>query len=116
VIGTAIRIVAIGCCLIIVVSFGEFVSDEAAGASRHQVVLINSEAVSQPSAEQQRLRDKAHGSIGGFFDDANDTLLSPFAGAVSSGSAWVQRGVPALLGLLIYGAGLGVLGRFVRMR
>ncbi len=40
-------------------------------------------------------------------------LLSPFAGlAEGAGSQWVRRGVPALLALLVYGFGLGLLARF----
>ena len=41
-------------------------------------------------------------------DDANDTLVEPFAPVVDgAGSKWVRRLVPALLALLVYGFGLG---------
>ena len=42
-------------------------------------------------------------------DDANDLLLQPFSGLVNSPSNWVMHGVPALLALLVYGLGLGLL-------
>jgi hypothetical protein len=46
-------------------------------------------------------------------DDANDVLLRPFA-PVSDGadSAWMRRGVPAVLGLLSYGFVLGFAARY----
>jgi hypothetical protein len=40
-------------------------------------------------------------------------LLAPFAGLIDSDSAWVNRGVPALLALLLYGAGLGLLANML---
>jgi hypothetical protein len=46
-------------------------------------------------------------------DDANDVLLAPFASVIDSDSAWVNHGVPALLGLLLYGVGLGLLANMV---
>ena len=45
-------------------------------------------------------------------DDANDVLLKPFASiADSSSSKWVRRTVPALLALIVYGLGFGMLAR-----
>ena len=46
-------------------------------------------------------------------DDANDVLLRPFAGLVDSDSAWVNHGMPAVLALLIYGFGLGMLANML---
>jgi hypothetical protein len=36
-------------------------------------------------------------------------LLGPFAALVGSENAWVMHGVPALMALLLYGLGLGLL-------
>ena len=50
-----------------------------------------------------------------YIDDANDVLLRPFAGLVANDtSRWVQRGVPALLGLLVYGFLLSFFARYAR--
>jgi hypothetical protein len=40
-------------------------------------------------------------------------LLAPFSDVVSSNDSWVIRGVPTLLGLLVYGLGLGMLANFL---
>ena len=46
-------------------------------------------------------------------DDANDVLLRPFVDLVDSKSAWVNHAIPALLALLIYGLGLGLLANLL---
>ena len=44
-------------------------------------------------------------------------LLAPFAGVSDDSSdRWEQRGYPTLLGLLVYGFGLGYLARFMTAR
>ena len=40
-------------------------------------------------------------------------LLGPFDDLVGSSNVWVERGLPALLGLLLYGVGLGMLANFL---
>ena len=47
-------------------------------------------------------------------EDANDVLVGPFTGLVeSSTDRWVTHGVPALLALLLYGLGLGMLANML---
>ena len=49
--------------------------------------------------------------------DANDVLLRPFATvAQASPSKWMRRSVPALLALLVYGFGFGLLARLATGR
>ncbi len=49
-------------------------------------------------------------------DDVNDALTSPFQSVVSSKNEWVERSIPMLLALLLYGFGLGYLSRFATGR
>ncbi|MEJ7798738.1 MAG: hypothetical protein WKF42_09585 [Solirubrobacteraceae bacterium] len=46
----------------------------------------------------------------------NDVLPTPFADIAEPGSRWVQRAVPTLLGLFVYGFMLAYLARFARGR
>ena len=112
-----LRIVAIVISLILIVSFALFAIDELNGATqRNEAKLaLDLEANPPPAAERQRERD--HGSVREAIDDADDVVVSPFSGIASSSSdRWVQRGVPALLALIVFGFGLGFLARFTRGR
>ena len=66
-----------------------------------------------PSAAQEAARERTHGKVRETIDDANDVLLRPFVDLVDSDSAWVNHGVPAILALLIYGLGLGLLANML---
>ena len=102
--------------LIIGAGFCMFALDEfnrASSAQRNQLAGYEKTA---PSAPGERAREKRNSTAREYIDDANDILLKPFAGVVNSGSRWVQRGVPTLLGLLIYGFLLAYLARFMRGR
>jgi uncharacterized protein YjbJ (UPF0337 family) len=90
-------------CAILVVSFVLFAVDQAKGGAKHQadkVVGINDPA---PPPQTERQREKAHGKVRETIDDADDVLIAPFAGVVTSGSVWAKRGVATLLALLVYG-------------
>jgi hypothetical protein len=111
-----LRILAIVLSLIIVAGFGMFALDEfnrASSAQRNE--LAGYEQV-DPTPVGERQREQRHSVAREYIDDANDILLKPFAGIVDSGSRWVQRGVPTLLGLLLYGFALGYVARFSRGR
>lgn len=114
-----IRIAATIACVFVALGFGAFVIDQARGASKASVSGINGDPAtfSNPSPDQERLREKQHTKVREFIDDVNDVLLSPFAGLVdSSKSKWVRRLIPALLALLVYGFGGGFLSRFAAGR
>lgn len=64
-------------------------------------------AVPEPAVE--RVREATHSSARELLDDADDLLLTPFAGLVDSDSVWVSRVVAGLLALLVYGLGGGLL-------
>jgi hypothetical protein len=107
-----VRLVAIVCSLLILASFGLFAIDQFQGASRQQQQLAEGQTSSpgelpQPHRQHQPRR---------FIDGAARTLIEPFSGLVSSKSAWVNRTLPTVIGLLVYGLGLGMLSRYARAR
>ena len=124
---SALRLASIACCGVLLISFGAFASDQAGEGSKQTVANIDAansgRTVSEtelndpsPTASAERAREKEHGSLREKVDDANDALVSPFAGVVGSDSVWAQRVVTGLLGFLVFGLGLGYLARLVAAR
>lgn len=111
-----LRTFAILASLFVIAGFGLFVIDEAQSASDQTTEAIAGQKASRiadPSPEEERAREAAHAAPREVVDDVNDVLLSPFAVvAEGSSSQWARRGVPALLALLVYGFGVGMLARF----
>jgi hypothetical protein len=111
-----IRICAITAAVLVAASFVLFAIDQSSAGTKAQVdtvqqgsaVNVQSDAdvdVPSPSAAVERIREQRHSSMRENIDDANDILVSPFTSVVSSGSIWAQRGVSALLALLLFGLG-----------
>jgi predicted PurR-regulated permease PerM len=112
-----LRAVAVVTSLIIVISFVMFAVDKLNESSAQQQRQLTQEIEQpSPSATGEREREKRHGDVREAIDDADDFLLSPFKDVVSSSDTWVTRGVPSLIGLLVYGFLLGFLARFMRGR
>jgi hypothetical protein len=112
-----LRTVAIVVSLVVVVSFGLFAIDELSGAAKRNEAKLSQDLEANPPPAAEHQREKDHGAVREAIDDANDVLVSPFTEIVSSSDTrWVQRGVPALLALLVFGLGLGFLARFARGR
>jgi hypothetical protein len=109
--------------LVIVISFALFAIDQARDGSKQQVAKLGSKLeptnaatnVNQadPSPLAERAREKKHGDVREAIDDVNDVLVSPFSGVVDSNSIWVQRGVPSLIALLLFGVGLRILATYL---
>ena len=112
-----LRFLAIALSLIIAISFTLFALgdiDRASKASEHRVAGYTA---TNPSAAGERERERRHSGAREVIDDVNDALLAPFAGvSENETSRWARRGFPALLGLLVYGFGLGYLARFMTAR
>jgi hypothetical protein len=108
-----LRYLAIVLSAIIAMGFILFVVTDSGRASNEQIDHINSFAATPPPAGE-RAREQRNGKVHEYIDDANDVLLKPFSGVTDSSSRWVERGVPTLLGLLVYGFMLGYLARFAR--
>jgi hypothetical protein len=108
----ALRAIAVVTSVIIALSFILFAAEEVSDASKQQQT-----AVVDPGPRAGQARAQRHTKAREAIDDANDVVLRPFAGLVEgSSSAWVQRGVPTLLGLLLYGIGLAYLARLLQVR
>jgi hypothetical protein len=110
---SALRLVALVCAALVVVSFGLFARDQASGASERQQQTIAAGTSRVPGAAAQ---PKRHGQPRRFIDDAARTLESPFAHLVDSSDGWVKHGIPTVLGLALYGFGLGFLARYAHGR
>ena len=116
--GAAIRFVAIAISVVVVLGFAMFAIDETDKGSKTQQAKLERElgTTSVPVAPNEReeaLREADHGTVREAIDDANDVLLRPFAELIDSNSGWVNHGIPALLALLIYGFGLGMLANML---
>jgi hypothetical protein len=112
--GSLIRFVAIGISLVVVLGFAMFAIDEADKGSKQQAKLERELGTTvAPDERQEAARERGHSAVREAIDDANDVLLRPFADLVDSDNAWVNHGIPALLALLIYGFGLGLLANML---
>ena len=100
VIGSILRGASVVAACLVVLGFVYFAADETAKGSSEQVAGLTDEVL---VAESER--EKQNGSLREFVEDANDLLLSPFDNMIISDDAWVSNGVPALLGVLVYGLG-----------
>jgi hypothetical protein len=115
-----LRTAAIVASAIVLVSFGLFAIDETRDASNRSVAGIaglDATRAANPTASEERARERAHSKAREAIDDADDILVTPFAPVTDgSSSSWARRGVPTLLALLVYGFGLAFLARFMRGR
>jgi hypothetical protein len=115
-----LRTVSIVASAIVLLSFALFAIDETRDASEKSaagIAGLDATRASDPSARQERARERAHSRAREAVDDADDVLVAPFAPLTkNTSSSWVARGVPTLLALLVYGFGLGFLARYARGR
>jgi hypothetical protein len=107
----ALRAIAIVLSAFITLSFVLFAVENLRDASEAQ-----RSAVIDPGAAAEEQRAEGHTAVREAIDDVNDVVLRPFAGVADSDNEWVQRIVPALLGLLLYGFGLAFLARMIEVR
>ena len=121
--GAFIRIVAIVTSSIVLLGFGFFAVDEMDKGSKTQQQALAKELSTtaapvdvvpvSPTPDEENAREAQNSSVREVVDDANDVLLAPFAGLIDSDSNWVQHGIPALIALLLYGVGLGILANLL---
>ena len=110
-----LRILAIALSLVVAAGFTLFAIDDFDRASNESRDRITGSEAADPTPAAERTREERNSRAREVIDDANDVLLKPFAGIVDNDpSRWVRRGVPTLLGLLVYGFLLGYLARFTR--
>jgi len=117
VIGIVLRWFSIAATAILLLSFGLFAIDQAYKGSSQQVAKIGYANEAQASARDninqanptpriERARERRHLSPREALDDVNDLLISPFAGITDSTSIWLQRGLPTMIALLVFGVGV----------
>ena len=119
--GAIIRLAAILMSAFVLFGFAFFATDELDRGSKTQQQALDNElagVTTDPdpiarTSEDEAAREAAHSTFRELVDDANDLLLAPFVDLVDSGDAWVTRGVPTLLALLLYGVGLGYLANLL---
>jgi hypothetical protein len=133
VISSVLRLASLACIAVVVISFAAFASDRAGSGSRQTIEQLaaadgpgaggggRAQRVTvdvdrpNPGTRVEKLRERDHGKAREMVDDANDELTSPFQGVVS-GDIWTVRIVEGLLALLVFGAGVGFLGRVAALR
>lgn len=115
-----LRYLAIVCSLIAGLGWLLFALDQTSEASKASAAEISGATIRttvDPDPEVEAAREQAHGDVREWIDDANDVLLRPFTEvAASNSNEWVRRSIPALLAVLLYGFGLGVLARYLAGR
>jgi hypothetical protein len=97
------------CCLLVLASFTLFVHDQLVTGSKHQQALVSSTTVATPANTPHKAGQPRRFIVGAAHD-----LTSPFDSIVASDNAWVNHGLPTVIGLLLYGAGLGFAARFTK--
>ena len=94
------------CCVLIIASFAFFAVDQVSGASSQQVAEISTPVTSSPAKQAH------HGALRRFVDDAARDLTYPFHSLARTSSDWANELLLLVLGLTIYGVGLGYLARY----
>ena len=119
--GSFVRLIAIVCSGLVLLGFAYFATDEMSRGSQTQQNALGAELASEPnpapvapSPDEEAARERVNGKFREAVEDANDVLIGPFANLVDgSGSRWVTHGIPAVLGLLLYGFCLGMLANML---
>ncbi|MGH2905746.1 MAG: hypothetical protein ACRDKI_03135 [Solirubrobacterales bacterium] len=117
---SAIRIVSKVICLVLIVSFGMFVIDEATSASKNQTAVATQNSTTKVTRDiHGREYNPNQTKLRARIDQANDTLTKPAERLVQSTSGatspWIQRGVPFLLGLLLFGFLMHMLANWLEL-
>ncbi|HWH96128.1 MAG TPA: hypothetical protein VNT03_19860 [Baekduia sp.] len=111
----ALRLGAIVCSLLVIAGWAWFAIDEISAASEQSQAEIAGQQAARtasPDPDQEREREQVNSRVHEYVDDANDVLLRPFSPLTEdSSSKWVRRSIPALIALIVYGFGLGLLAR-----
>jgi hypothetical protein len=119
--GSAIRLLAILASGIVLLGFALFALDEMKRGSQNQQNALASElradaddpTLIAPGPREEMLRERRNSAFRESIDDAGDVLLLPFRDVIASDNVWVERGVPTLLGLLLYGLVLGLVANLL---
>ncbi len=112
---TFVRICAVTAGLLLLASFATFAIDQTQKGSDGQLRKVKHDAVApaspgpidqpSPAAPVEQVRERVHTQVREMIDDANDVLVSPFAGIVTSRDPWGPRIVSGGLAFLLFGVG-----------
>ena len=122
--------ISVICCGFVVVSFVLFADAKLSSASSHQAGLIappKTLATTTPTGAlgltttaattpAPAARPHEKGQPRAFIDGVASALESPFTSLSRSDDDWLKHIVPLLCALLVYGAGIGFLGRWAAGR
>ena len=121
-----VRLVALSAAAIVAASFLAFAIVELQSGSEDQINRIDGTPAParlatdverpNPRPPVERVREANHSSVREYIDDGNDVLVSPFTGFSDFESAWGERFVTTVLGLLLYGGGGLMLANFFPKR
>jgi hypothetical protein len=119
--GPVIRLIAVVCSGLVLLGFAFFATDEMSRGSQNQQNALGAELDGgpdptpvAPTPDEEAARERVNGTFREAVDDANDVLIGPFTDLVDgSNDRWVTHGVPAVLGLLLYGFCLGMLANML---
>ena len=112
---TALHLISLFTCLIVLASFTYFAADQMGDASRHQLAELGSAPSIGPAVSGAP--SPHHGAVRTAIDGAANALTSPFTSLTEgSSNVWVVHGGTTLAALIIFGAGLGFAGRSLRVR
>ena len=115
-IATALRWVSVAASALVLLGFAFFAVDQVREGSERQQRRVQELADPAPSARTEAERERRNGDFRELVDDANDVLLKPFADITNSTDAWVQRLVPTVIALLVYGLALSLLAGYLPKR
>ena len=115
-----IRYLALLSSAFVMTSFGLFAIEETREASAATRTEIAGTGTTRDPGEESALAQaqaRKHGDVRRKIDSVNAQLTAPFAGLVHEDqNIWVQRSIPSLLALLVFGLGLGFLSRYAQGR
>jgi hypothetical protein len=113
-----LRAVSVVASAVVLLSFGLFAIDETRTASQRstaEIAGLRASRSADPNAGEERARERAHSSVRELIDDANDVLIAPFTWAAPEGSGkWAQRGIPAVVALVVYAFVLPFVARYAQ--
>jgi hypothetical protein len=114
--GSLVRLLALAASAVIALSLIMFAVDQSNSGTEAQLRSLEGQPQTtvrsqdevdapNPGPAAERAREAQHSSVREAIDDGNDLLAGPFTGVAPSDNVWVERLVPAALGLLLFGLG-----------
>ncbi len=95
-------------CLIVVVAFLMFATNQAGSATTHQVSSVSVTAAPTTTSKPNSVRQT--------ITNVSNTLTSPFQNVLGSNSTWVLHTSQLVLALLLYGFGVSFAMRWLLLR